>query len=100
MECVKTVSYNLIINGKPSNRVTSSRGLRQGDPLPPYLFLFVFDVLFRMVLAEVYAHNVRGLVLNKNYPMLSYLFFADDSLFFMEADETNCEKIIQIMEAY
>ena len=94
MECVKTVSYNLVINVLPSSRVNLSRGLRQGYPLSPYLFLFVSDVLSRMILAEVNAHNVKGLVINKNCVVLSHLFFVDDSLLFMEAEEQNCKKVM------
>lgn len=45
MECVKIVSYSLIINGKPSCSFIPSRGIRQGDLLSPYLFLFVVYVL-------------------------------------------------------
>ena len=100
MECVKTVSYNLVINGKPSNRIYPTRGLRQGDPLSPYLFLIVSDVLSRMVLAEIKSQEVKGMVMNKYCPILSHLFFADDSLFFMEAEESNCQKMMGIIKDY
>ena len=100
MECVKTVSYNLVINGKPSCRINPSRGLRQGDPLSPYLFLFVSDILSRMILVEVQAQNIRGMMINKNCPVLSHLFFTDDSLIFMEAKEQNYTKVIEIIKDY
>ena len=90
MECVKIVSYNLVINGILSSRVTPYRGLKQRDLLSFYLFLFILDVLSRMILTEFYAHNVKGLVINKNCHVLSHLFFTDDSLLFMEADGQNC----------
>ena len=77
MECVKTVSYNLIINGKLSSRLYPSRGLRQRDLLSPYLFLLVSDILSRMVLVEIQSQNVKGMVMNKYYAILSHLFFAD-----------------------
>lgn len=47
MQCIKTVTYKILINGKRSKTVVPSRGIRQGDPLSPYLFLLVIDQLTR-----------------------------------------------------
>ena len=53
MMCVSTVSYSVLINGEPKGKFIPSRGLRQGDPISPYLFLLCVEGLSAMLKKEV-----------------------------------------------
>ena len=53
MMCVSTVSYSVLINGEPKGKFIPSRGLRQGDPILPYLFLLCVEGLSAMLKKEV-----------------------------------------------
>ena len=52
MMCVTTVSYSVLINGEPKGKITPSKGLRQGDPISPYLFLLCVEGLSAILKKE------------------------------------------------
>jgi hypothetical protein len=80
MRCISTVSYQVLINGQPSSPFIPQRGLRQGDPLSPYLFVLCADVFSGLIRKEVAGKNIHGVKIARSAPQISHLFFADDSL--------------------
>ena len=75
MECITTVSYFILINGEPSQTIHPSRGLRQGDPLFPYLFLLCTKGLHGLISKAATSGDIRGISICKNGPRLTHLFF-------------------------
>lgn len=75
--------FAVILNGQPGDKFAPSRGLRQGDPLSPYLFLLVSEVLSRMIQSAVDGNYLDGVQIGFHAPVISHLFFANDTLIFL-----------------
>lgn len=86
MQCVTTVRYSICVNGEAKAQIHPKRGLRQGDPLSPYLFLIVKDVLSNLIQSAVDKKELSGMKINPQCPVLSHMFFADDALLFLKAE--------------
>ena len=100
MRCVTSVTYSFKINGKPCGSVTPSRGIRQGDPLSPYLFLLCAKGLLALIKKAVDCGHLRGVAVCRNGPKLSNLFFADDSLIFCRASLEECNALQRVLQVY
>lgn len=76
MSLVTSVRYFYQVNGSRSRVVVLGRGLRQRDPLSPYMFILVIDVLSRLISKPNSLNMIKGLVLAPNAPTLTHLFFS------------------------
>jgi hypothetical protein len=82
MSRVTSVCYMVRFNGVLSTPFSPSRGLRQGDPLSPYLFLFVADDLSKTISKRVETQQLHELRICRGAPGVSHLLFADDNCCF------------------
>ncbi|KAL5583298.1 hypothetical protein UlMin_015740 [Ulmus minor] len=98
--CISSANFSIMINGKPRGRFGASRGLRQGDPLSPFLFILVADILGRMMDKAVGIGEVKGFKVGREEVVVSHLQFADDTLFLLEPDKSNIEKVNTILKFF
>ncbi|KAL5548851.1 hypothetical protein UlMin_004082 [Ulmus minor] len=98
--CISSVNFSIMINGKPRGRFGASRGLRQGDPLSPFLFILVADILGRMMDKAVRIGEVKGFKVGREEEVVSHLQFVDDTLFLLEPDKSNIEKVNTILKFF
>jgi hypothetical protein len=100
MACVGSVKYQVRFNSEETKMFVPSRGLRQGDPLSPYLFLLCAKGLSGLLLHEEEVGGIDGVRVCRNAPSFSHLLFADDSLILMKADMNNATSLQQVLDTY
>ena len=89
------------VNNEPSGFFKPTRGLRQGDPLSPYLFLICMDVLAkRLALQALNSKSGIGIKLAPRADRIPCLFFADDSLLFCKATAQTAYHLKSILEVF
>ncbi|GKV36164.1 hypothetical protein SLEP1_g44325 [Rubroshorea leprosula] len=99
-ECLRSNTVSVLLNGSATKEFSMSRGLRQGDPLSPFLFLMVAEALNGLTSATVAKGYLRGVKIGKGELEISHLQFADDTIFMGEATEDNIWMIKCIMRAF
>jgi hypothetical protein len=100
MKCVETVSFSVRVNGHFTEYFKATRGIRQGDPISPYLFLLCAEGLSSLLKYSGPLYLSRGIRVGVHAPWLSHLLFADDCLVFIQASSNGAQRLQNILEAY
>ena len=100
MSCVSSVRYQIKVNRELTEQFSPSRGLRQGDPLSPLIFVLAADLL-QAVINDAFAQGHIQLpfpcATQKDYPVIQY---ADDTILVLPACETQAATIKQFLSDY
>ncbi|KAM6546692.1 hypothetical protein CsatB_027428 [Cannabis sativa] len=100
MSCVSSVSYSVLLNGCPLKKFMPQRGLRQGDPLSPFLFLLCQEVLLKLILKAEAQGLIHGIKIGRSTPQVSHLMFVDDTILFARANERDAKTLIDCLTTY
>ncbi|GJU45999.1 RNA-directed DNA polymerase, eukaryota [Tanacetum coccineum] len=91
---------SVLINGSPSIEFKMERGLRQGDPLSPFLFLLVAEALQVSIIEACNKGLFKGVYLAEDGSNVSLLQCADDALFFRKWSRSNARNLILILKCF
>ena len=83
--CLSSSSFAILVNGNAKGWVKASIGLRQGDPLSPFLFTLVADVLNMLMIRAKETGLTEGFLVGRDRTRVSLLRFANNTIFFSKA---------------
>eukprot|EP00253_Pinus_taeda_P010222 PITA_10222 len=84
LSCISTPNFSILVNGTPSKTFKASRGIRQGNPISPFLFILAAEGLGRYLKQERVVGNIKGLRLWGNDLPITHQQFVDDIMLFGE----------------
>ena len=95
--CVSSASASILINGSPTPPIKLSRGLRQGDPLSPFLFTLIAEPLNLLIKKAVSLSLWDGIEVCRGGPKITHLQFADDTVIFCPPKMEFLENIKRVL---
>jgi len=98
--CISTTTLSVIINGKPTPSFHPLRGVRQGCPLSPYLFIIAINELSICLQHHSDMHNIHGVTLGPDCPHIHSLLFADVLIICGQANHEEAMKINSILQSF
>ncbi|WJX25744.1 hypothetical protein P8452_14757 [Trifolium repens] len=98
--CVESLDYSILVNGEKVCPVIPGRGLRQGDPLSPYLFILCAEGLSSLISRAEATGDLTGTAVCRGAPRVTHLLFADDCFLFFKACDMQAQNMKTILSTY
>jgi hypothetical protein len=100
LSCISSSSLAILVNGERLEDFAPSRGIRQGDPLSPNIFILCMKYLAYLICDEADKGNWTGVKTLRDGTSFTHLFFADDLILFAKATKKNCTTINRVLDAF
>lgn len=97
---LQSATLSILINGSPTNEFNMTRGVRQGDPLAPFLFLLAAEGLNQVCKEALDKDLVKGVQVGDNKVRLFHLKYADDTIIFTPWDKRNVKNIQLLLKCF
>ncbi|GKB52572.1 putative RNA-directed DNA polymerase [Tanacetum coccineum] len=98
--CLNSAYASVLVNGSPTKEFKIERGLRQGDPLSPFLFILAIEALNVAFLEARYKNIFIGVEVGIDKVPISHLQFADDALFIGQWSLLNAKNMSRILTCF
>ena len=98
--CLDSSRTSILINGSPTFKFNIRRGLRQGDPLSPFLFIIIMEGLHGILTDSVQSGLIRGITFGSSNLTLSHLFFADDVVITTDWSRRDMDNIVRVFQVF
>ncbi|GJV67006.1 RNA-directed DNA polymerase, eukaryota [Tanacetum coccineum] len=95
--CLKSAMGSILVNGSPTSEFQFHKGLKQGDPLSPFLFILIMESLHLSFSNVVNAGLFNGIHIDSSFS-LSHLFYADDVIFVGKWELSNLSTIVNVLK--
>lgn len=98
-QCISTATFSVSINGASAGFFNSTRGIRQGDPMSPYLFVLTMEGLSRLLYSR-YEYGSIGYHPRTSEVKISHLMFADDVMVFFDGKADSLHGITECLSDF
>lgn len=100
LKCVTSVSYNIVNGVYKMETINPTRGIRQGDPLSPYLFIICAERLSSLIRKYDSNRWIHGVKICRKAPIITHMLFADDSYLYCKANTDEALRLLDLLTIY